>query len=76
MKKIICLELRNLDVQFVDDWGLVKLLAKYITLEAAKGGGGLTTTIRLDSANRITQATWEYTDSEPKDLPSTTALPS
>ena len=76
MKRTIYLELQRLDVPSVDDWDMVKRLAKFITLEADRDGAGLVTTIRLDCANRIIQATWEYTDSEPKDSPNITALPS
>jgi len=76
MKKIISLVWSNSDARYADDLALTIRRLKSIIFGQEQGEEGLRTTIRFHFAQNITEVVLEYTDSELKDLPSTTALPS
>jgi len=76
MKKIISLVWSNSDARYADDLALTIRRLKSIIFGQEQGEEGLRTTIRFHFAQNITEVVLEYTDSEPKDLESTTALPS
>jgi hypothetical protein len=74
MKKRISLVWSNLDARYADDLALTIRRLKSIIFGLEQGEQGLHTTIRFHFAQNITEVILEYTDSEPKALPSTTAL--
>jgi hypothetical protein len=76
MKKIISLVWSNSDARYADDLALTIRRLKSIIFGQEQGEEGLRTTIRFHFAQNITEVVLEYTDSEPKVLESTTALPS
>ena len=76
MKKSISLVWQNSDARYADDLASTIRRLRSIIFGQDKDERGLHTTIRFRFAQNITEVILEYTDSEPKDLPSTTALPS
>jgi len=76
MKKIISLVWSNSDARYADDLALTIRRLRCIIFGQDKDERGLRTKIRFHFAQNITEVVLEYTDSELKDLPSTTALPS
>lgn len=76
MKKIISLVWRDSDARYAEDLALTIRRLRSIIFGQDKDERGLHTTIRFHFAQNITEVILEYTDSEPKALPSTTALPS
>jgi hypothetical protein len=76
MKKIISLVWRDSDARYAEDLALTIRRLRSIIFGQDKDERGLHTTIRFHFAQSTTEVILEYTDSEPKALPSTTALPS
>ena len=76
MKKIISLVWRDSDARYAEDLALTIRRLRSIIFGQDKDEKGLRTTIAYLCAQSTIEVRLEYTDSEPKDLPSTTALPS
>jgi hypothetical protein len=76
MKKIISLVWRPSDARYADDLVMTIVRLKSIIFGLDKDERGLRTTIRFLCAQSTIEVMMEYTDSELKDLPSTTVLPS
>jgi hypothetical protein len=76
MKKSIYLVWPNSDARSAEDLATAILLLKSIIFGPDKDEKGLRTTIAYLCAQSTIEVRLEYMDSEPKDLPSTTALPS
>jgi hypothetical protein len=76
MKKIISLVWSDLDARYADDLVTTIHRLKSIILGPDKDENALRITTRFHCASDTIEVTMEYTDSELKDLPSTTALPS
>ena len=76
MKKIISLVWRDSDARYAEDLALTIRRLRSIIFGQDKDEKGLHTTIRFHFAQNITEVILEYTDSEPKDSPNITALPS
>lgn len=76
MKKTISLVWRDSDARYAEDLALTIRRLRSIIFGQDKDEKGLRTMIRFHCAQSITEVILEYTDSEPKDSPNTTALPS
>ena len=74
MRRRICLQLRNWDALSVNDWAMKARLLSCIIFGADKDGVERVIITSSPSALLITVEMKEYTDSEQKALPSTTAL--
>jgi hypothetical protein len=76
MKKIISLVWSNSDARYADDLATTIVRLRSIIFGLDKDEKGLRTTILFRCVSDTIEVMMEYTDSELKDLPSTTALPS
>ena len=76
MKKTISLVWRDSDARYAEDLALTIRRLRSIIFGQDKDEKGLRTMIRFHCAQSITEVVLEYTDSEPKDSPNITALPS